>query len=112
MPTMELIVPLTYGDTGEPVDAEAFMILEEKLMDYFGGYTSHSIEGGWRSPTGQRLRDESVRYVASTDQYDPETFETYARGIADAVKDYWRQQEVFYKVGNQEEIEKDSAIFI
>ena len=106
MPTMELIVPFTFGDTGEPVDAEAFMVLEEKLMDYFGGYTSQDVQGGWSSPSGERFRDQSVKYVATNDELDPETFEVYAQGIAEAVKDYWRQQEVFFRVGKQEEIEK------
>jgi hypothetical protein len=100
VPTFELIVPITFGDSPlDQVDAEAFMTLEEKLMDYFGSFTSQTVEGGWANPeTGERVRNQSVKYTCTNDELDPQTFNEYAQGIAEAVKSYWRQDQVFYSV--------------
>jgi len=57
--------------------------LELAAIDAFGGYSHSIVNGGWRSPSGEVFREQSLRLEVVSDCTDPQVtaFAAYARGL-------------------------------
>lgn len=93
MYSMELgiTVPTKFND-GTPVPTFYFDEFEKFLEAEFKGWTKTPVSGGWVSDTGERLRDESVKYTIYGENFNEQLLDA----IMNVVGAFWEQQSVMY----------------
>ncbi len=68
----EVLVPV-HGNDGRPFSPTAFERFEQFLLDLAGGFSRRGeVEGCWRAPDGNTMRDRSRSYVVTFDERDAE----------------------------------------
>lgn len=89
---LELLVPLADND-GVPFSDSAFASFEDFLVDTAGGFTRRGdVEGAWRAPDGQVMRDRSRSYVVTVPEH---LTDRVASAIDHYVRRQFRQQAAF-----------------
>lgn len=89
---LELLVPLADNDN-VPFSNSAFAAFEDFLVDTAGGFTRRGdVEGAWRAPDGQVMRDRSRSYVVTVPEH---LTDRAASAIDHYVRRQFRQQAAF-----------------
>lgn len=90
---LSIIVPTRFND-GKPVPDFYFKEFENFLEDEFKGWSKVMQTGGWVSDTGERMKDEAVKYSIYAEDFNPELLDA----IANVVGTFWEQQAVVYDI--------------
>lgn len=90
---LSIVVPLKFND-GSEVPTEYFSHFEAFLEDEFKGWSKTPISGGWVSDTGERMRDDSVKYSIYAEDFDEQLLDA----IMNVVGTFWEQQSVMYDI--------------
>jgi len=89
---IDLLVPLS-DNAKRPFPDSAFAAFEDFLLDVAGGFTRRGdVEGAWRSPSGETLRDASRLYSLTLGADD--AAETVGQ-IASHIRRAFRQMAAF-----------------
>jgi hypothetical protein len=94
---LTIVVPTKFND-GRPVPESYFQEFENFLEDEFKGWSKTPMSGGWVSDTGERMRDESVKYSIYGEDFD----ENLLNAITSVVGTFWEQQSVLYDLSPSE----------
>lgn len=82
---LEILVP-TADNQGSPFSPSSFEAFEQFLLDTAGGLSRRAdVEGLWRAPSGETMRDRSRSYVVTVD-------DIHADEIASDIDTYIRRQ--------------------
>lgn len=92
---IDLLIPLTDNEQ-RPFPDGLFSVFEDLLLSVAGGYTRRGdVDGAWRSPSGQTLRDASRLYSLTL---DADSAAEVVRQIDAHIRRAFRQEAAFVEV--------------
>jgi hypothetical protein len=92
MQLYELYVPIVADKTRKPHSIAAWQMLENYLLDYFGGFTRlPSVDGKWKDNAGRVIADRSYVYSVAI---EPTSYSLLV-ALVEIIKQRFDQQCIF-----------------